>query len=81
VRRRLRWGDEPPTDPPSAHPYRDTAFVYAGFAVLIVVVAVATGGGLVRAVLIAALFWLAATSYGVLGARRRRRERDRRGVR
>ncbi len=80
MRRRLRWDDEPSAERPPSHPYRDTALVYAGFAVLIVVVAVATGGGLLRALAIAGLFWLAATAFGVVTARRRRRDRDRRGL-
>ena len=73
--KRLRWGDEtPPTR--SEHPYRDTALVFAGFAGLIVLVAVATGGGFVRAVVVAALFWAAATAYGVVTLRRKRRGRE-----
>jgi hypothetical protein len=43
-----------------------------------VVVALATGGGLLRAVVIAGLFWVCATGYGMLGQRRRRRGRERR---
>jgi membrane protein implicated in regulation of membrane protease activity len=30
----------------TAHPYRDTVFVYGGFAVLVVVLAVVTGGNI-----------------------------------
>jgi hypothetical protein len=74
--RRLRWGDEPPAVP--ARPYRDTALVYLGFALVIVVVATATGGGFVRAVIVAALFWIAATGYGWLRWRRRIAEERRR---
>ena len=74
--RRLRWGDEPPTVP--ARPYRDTALVYLGFAVVIVVIATLTGGGFVRAVVVAAFFWLAATAYGWLRWRRRLRGHERR---
>jgi uncharacterized membrane protein YeiH len=59
-------------------PYRDTALVYLGFAVLIVVIATATGGGLVRALVIAGLFWIAATAYGVVSMRRRIAEARRR---
>jgi hypothetical protein len=73
MRRRLRWDDKR-DDPPPRHPYRDTALVYLGFAVVIVLVAVATGGGLVNALVIAALFWAAATSYGILNQRRKRRK-------
>ena len=77
MRRRLRWDDDPAWKPPK-HPYRDTALVYAGFAVVIVVFATATGGGLVRALVFAGLFWAAATGYGIVKWRRRLRERQRR---
>jgi hypothetical protein len=73
--KRLRWGDDRPADPPLEHPYRDTALVYLGFAVVIVVVAVATGGSFVNAVVIAALFWVAATAVSVVNLRRRGRVR------
>ncbi len=62
--RRLQWETEPRPEPPR-RPYRDTALVYLGFAVVIVVVSVVTGGGLVRAVVVAALFWVAATLAGL----------------
>jgi hypothetical protein len=75
--KRLRWDDEPRDGKEPAHPYRDTALVYAGFAVVIVAVAAATGGGLVRALVIAGLFWVAATSFGVLARRRKLRQRGR----
>jgi hypothetical protein len=63
--RRLRW--EPPertTDPSiPKRPYRDTALVYAGMAVVIVVIATLTGGSFVNAVLIAAAFFVIATLW------------------
>jgi Flp pilus assembly protein TadB len=74
VRRRLHWGDDR-DEPPLAHPYRDAALVYLGFAVVIVLVAVATGGGLVSALAVAGLFWLAATAFSVVTLRRRRKLR------
>ena len=67
--RRLRWEAEP--RPVPKRPYRDTVLVYLGFAVVIVVIATATGGGFVRAVVIAGLFWAAATAYGLVNMRRR----------
>ena len=79
MRRRLRWDDDPGAAPPK-HPYRDTALVYAGFAVVIVLVATLTGGGLVRALVFAGLFWAAATGYGIVSWRRRLRERERREI-
>jgi hypothetical protein len=60
--RSRRWG--PPPDPLPKRPYRDTALVFGGMAVAIVLVAWATGGDLVRAVLIAAAFFVAATGWG-----------------
>ncbi len=75
MRRRLRWDDERPEEPPLAHPYRDAALVYLGFAVVIVVVAVATGGKLLSAVVVAALFWLAATAFSAVSLRRKRKLR------
>ncbi|HET7043926.1 MAG TPA: hypothetical protein VFI37_03675 [Gaiellaceae bacterium] len=74
--KRLRWGDEPLRTP--LRPYRDSALVYLGFAVLIVVIATATGGGFVRAVVVAVFFWLAATGYSWLRWRRRLGEERRR---
>jgi len=70
--RRLKWGV--PEQPTPKHPYRDTALVYLGLAVVVVIVAVATGGALVNALVIAGLFWLAATTYGILNWRRKLRK-------
>ena len=62
MRRRLRWEQPPRTSIPK-HPYRDTLLVYAGMAVLVVVIALATGGGLGRAIVFAVLFFVAATLW------------------
>ncbi|MDX6475708.1 MAG: hypothetical protein QOH95_1219 [Gaiellaceae bacterium] len=70
--RRLRWGV--PEQPPPQHPYRDTLLVYAVFAVLIVVVAWLTGGGVRRAAAIAVLFYLVASTWSVSRWRTRLRE-------
>jgi membrane protein implicated in regulation of membrane protease activity len=62
--KRLRW--EPPARPVSStpkRPYRDTALVYGGMAVVIVVIATLTGGDLFNAVLIAAAFFVVATLW------------------
>ena len=75
--RNLRWGDEPPQEPPK-RPYRDTALVYAAFALVIVVVAAITGGSLLRAVAYAFGFWVLATGYGIWRWRGRLREHARR---
>jgi membrane protein implicated in regulation of membrane protease activity len=59
--RRLEWGvaDAPPTQ----HPYRDTLLVYGGLALVIVVLAWATGSPLGKAVLIAAAFFAFASLW------------------
>jgi hypothetical protein len=67
--RRLRWGlPEPPTP---KHPYRDTLLVYGFFAVLVVVFAWVTGGPVGKAVLIAAVVWVAASVWGIARWRQR----------
>ena len=69
---RRRW--TPPPEPTPQRPYRDTALVFGGMAVAIVLVAWATGGDLVRAAVIAALFFLFATAWGWRRWRERLRE-------
>jgi Flp pilus assembly protein TadB len=70
--RRLRWGGRP--DPPTTrHPYRDTALVYGGLAAVVVFVAWATGGGLAKAVVVAAVFFAIATGWSFYRIRRRSR--------
>ena len=61
MRRRLRWESEAPRLP--SRPYRDSAILYAVLAVVVVFVAWATGGSLGRAVVIAGLFFVAATAW------------------
>jgi hypothetical protein len=63
-----------PEQPPPKHPYRDTLVIYAVFAVLIVVVAWLTGGGVARAASIAALFYVVASAWSVSRWRVRLRE-------
>jgi hypothetical protein len=60
--RRRTWA--PPPEPPPKRPYRDTALVFGGMSLAIVVVAWATGGDLLRAVAIAAVFFVVATAWG-----------------
>jgi hypothetical protein len=81
--RRLRWGM--PDSPPPKRPIRDSIVFYAALAVLIVLVAWATGGpilpdgsreGLFRragAILIAGVFFAVATAWSVYHWRRRAR--------
>jgi Flp pilus assembly protein TadB len=59
--RRLKWGV--PETPPPKHPYRDTILVYAGFAIVLVIVAWLTGGGVKRAAVVAVLFFAVATGW------------------
>ena len=57
----------PDSRPIPAHPYRDTALVYAGMGVLLVIVATLTGGQALRAVVAAAIFWALATAWTLVG--------------
>ena len=61
----------------SKRPYRDTALIYGAFAVIVVVVAVTTGGRLLWAVVWAAGAFLFATlwTWRSLRAREERRRR------
>ena len=52
-----------PESPPPKHPYRDTLVVYAGFAIVLVLVAWLTGGGVKRAAAVAILFFVVATAW------------------
>ena len=70
--RRLHWGLH--EQPPPKHPYRDTLLIYAVFAILIVVVAWLTGGGVRRAAGIAVLFYVVASAWSVSRWRNRLRE-------
>jgi len=74
--RRLWWGV--PELPPPRHPYRDTLLVYGGLALVIVLVAWVTGGSLGKAVLIAVVFFIAATGWSSWRWRERLRAERRR---
>jgi Flp pilus assembly protein TadB len=63
------------TRPIPDHPYRDTALVYAGMAVLLVIVASLTGGQALRAIVAALIFFVIATAWTWWGFRRRIRAR------
>jgi nicotinamide riboside transporter PnuC len=52
-----------PSHPAPKRPYRDTFLLHLAFAGIIVLVAWLTGGGLGRAILFAAGFFLIATAY------------------
>jgi membrane protein implicated in regulation of membrane protease activity len=62
--RRLRWGLPEPPRP--KHPYRDTLLVYAGLAAVVVLVGWLTGGGIVKAVVVAVAVFAVASVYSVV---------------
>ena len=62
--------------PIPAHPYRDTALVYGIMSLLLVVIAWLTGGDAIRAILVAAVFFLVATAWSWWKFRRRIEERN-----
>jgi Flp pilus assembly protein TadB len=70
--RRLEWGG--PEQSPTKSPYRDTFVVYGVLALIVVVVALLTGGSLARAIIVALVFFVAASAWNVyrLSTRRRR---------
>jgi membrane protein YdbS with pleckstrin-like domain len=74
--KRLRWESARGDGSVPKHPYRDTALVYLGFALVVVVLALATGGGIVRAVVIAAFVYIAATLWSWRIWRNRLREHE-----
>jgi Flp pilus assembly protein TadB len=61
--RRLRWDAPRQTRTTLKRPYRDTALVYGAMSIVIVVVAIATGGSVVNAVGIALVFFVIATLW------------------
>ena len=69
--RRKRLDDRPIP----AHPYRDTALVYGIMSLLLVVVALVTGGDALQAILVAVVFFLIATSWSWWKFRARIEER------
>jgi membrane protein implicated in regulation of membrane protease activity len=72
--KRLRWDAPERTRSMPKHPYRDSALLYGGLAALVVVVAVATGGGFVRALVYAIVVFLVATAWSWRFWRNRERE-------
>jgi Flp pilus assembly protein TadB len=63
TKRRLRWDVPRQARATVKRPYRDTALVYGGMALVIVVIAILTGGSVLNAVLIALLFFVVATLW------------------
>jgi Flp pilus assembly protein TadB len=72
--KRLRWDTPDRRRPMPKHPYRDSALLYGALAVLVVVIAVATGGGFVRALVYAVVVFLVATAWSWRSWRNRERE-------
>jgi nicotinamide riboside transporter PnuC len=72
--RGLRW--EPPELQRKLpkHPYRDSALVYGVLAILVVVIAFATGGGVLRAIVYAVVVFLVATAWTWRSWRNQERE-------
>jgi membrane protein implicated in regulation of membrane protease activity len=52
-----------PKRPVPKHPYRDTAVLYGVLAAIVVVFAAATGGDVVKAVIVAVIVYVGATAY------------------
>ncbi len=59
--KKLRW--QPYELAPSKHPYRDSAIVYGALAGIVILIAVASGGSLVKAVIVAGAVFVGATLY------------------
>ena len=72
--KRLRW--DTPKRPVPKHPIRDSALVYLLMAAVIVVISVATGGSVGRAVVVAALFYVAAMAWAVVRWRQKLRDEE-----
>jgi uncharacterized membrane protein YdbT with pleckstrin-like domain len=72
--KRLRWDSLDRGRPLPKHPYRDTAILYGVLAALIVVIASATGGDIVNAVVTALLVFVVATLWSWRTWRNRLRE-------
>ena len=60
--KRLRW-ETPGQRALPKHPYRDSALVYGGMAVILFVVVVATGGSVVKGVVASLAVFVVATGY------------------
>jgi hypothetical protein len=72
--KRLRWDSIDRERPLPKHPYRDSALLYGALAVLVVVIAAATGGGVTRAIFYAMAVFVIATAWSWRSWRNRLRE-------
>jgi drug/metabolite transporter (DMT)-like permease len=75
ARRLLRWPGPPPKTVPR-HPYRDTALFHGALAVLIVVIAWASGSNVGKSLVIAGAYFVAATLWSWWRFRERVRRLD-----
>ena len=73
--KRLRWDAPDYQGRLPKHPYRDSALVYGALAVVVVLIALATGGGVARALITAAVVFVVATLWSWRTWRNRLRER------
>ena len=76
--RRLQW--EAPERPSPKHPIRDTLVVYGAFAVIIVLFAWITGGGVVKAAVVGVVFFAVASTWNVYRLRAKAAGGSRRGT-
>ena len=76
MKARVRW--ESPPRPLPRRPYRDSALLYGAMAAAVVVLAVLTGGSIVRALVVGAFFFVVATAWSWRRWRERLREEERR---
>jgi hypothetical protein len=67
--------------PLPGHPYRDSAIFYAVLSAILLGVTYATGGGMLRAVLVAVAFFVIATGFTWLRFRSKLAERKQEGAR
>ena len=74
--RRLQW--DLPESPPLKHPYRDTLIVYAVLALIVVLIGWATGGPVGKAVVVAIVAFVLASTWSAYRWRTRLREEARR---
>jgi Flp pilus assembly protein TadB len=58
------------------HPYRDSAIFYAVLSACLVVIATVTGAGLVRGVIVGAVFFVIATGFSWWRFREKLRQRE-----
>ena len=81
--KRLRWESATEQRRLPKHPYRDTALVYGGMSIVVVLVALLTGGDMSKAILIAGSFFVVATLWTWRNWRNRlrvQRQRDRKEI-